>query len=136
MIMNNNNKRKYKIPRKQTSYLTKAIIYGVFGLLCLSNIKQLWSIMLILLAVAAFYGYLWDKHKHDKSFLEFVKAVWKDGEEPEEEDDKKYENLNRKEQKKTFQDYLAEVDRQFNDEELDRQLAELEDSENSDLYIR
>ena len=137
-------KKKKSLPKRQQSYLAKCIAYGAIGLLCFVNIRSTWPFMLIFLVLAVFYAFIWNKHKNDKSFIEVVKSVLKDDEYDkdgnvinEEEDEKLLE----KKRKKSFQDYLAEVDKNFEDKELDEALAneeadDYDDEEYKDLFIR
>lgn len=124
-----------KLPKKQTNFFLRSILYIVFAVFCCFDFKDAWMLFLIFIALAAFYIYLWIKHKDDLSFSEILDRNTL-------KDDVPAHEMTKKERKQSFQDYLAKVEEEYDNTEIDELYnaetddAEYDEEEYEDLYIK
>ena len=100
-----------KIPKRQTNFLAKAIFYGILALLCFINIKRFWAFFLILLAIAVLNVMFYIKHKDDVPFFDTLKKNLNFDKAKDQQAE--YEKLSRKEKKLSFQEHLAQIEKDF-----------------------
>lgn len=119
--MNENNS--FNAPReyKKRSSVKSIVLYGFSFLVCI--ICGLWKLSLIFLVLTVFYVFIHvrNKDKIDSNLLRQGMFQIKQN--------KKNKRDLEKERKQSFQDYLAKVDEEFDDKDIDVQLKLLEELE-------
>lgn len=110
-----------KTTYKRKSFMSQIIFYGLITILCIVFFIWIGALFFALLTALNIWFHIRNKDKYDPNILK--QEIYQH------KSKRKAVKEAEKERKKQYALFLEKIDEEFNDEDLDRELAALEDEE-------